>query len=79
MARYDLHETLSAFLEALDVPPESGLVVDEAELNIPLEISVVEENGALRVYAQPSSSIYHSGFESLVHKTSLIAGTIVKD
>lgn len=76
MARYDLNETLTAFLVALDVPPESGLAIDEVELEVPLEIRLIDNNGVLQVSAQPPGSIYHSGFESLVQRTRFVAGMI---
>lgn len=79
MLQYDLHETLTAFLEAFDVPPESGITVDEAELDVPLEVSVFEEDGRLRICASPPASIYHSGFESLVQRTRMIACSIDSD
>jgi len=76
MLQYDLHETLTAFLEAFDVPTGSGIAIDEAEIDFPLEVSFIEEGGRLRFCAQPPASIYHSGFESLVHRTRMTAGSI---
>ncbi len=79
MARIDLHETLSAFLAAMDVPAGSGLTIDEVELELPLEIGLSEKNGVLRVTAQPVGSIYHSGFEAMVQRTHLVAGMLDTD
>lgn len=79
MSQYELHETLTAFLEAFDVPSESGIAVEEAELDVPLEIRVFEEDGRLRVCGSPPASIYHSGFESLVQRARMIACSIDSD
>jgi hypothetical protein len=79
MSQHDLHETLTAFLQAFDVPPEAGIAIDSAELEVPLQVRVIEDNGELRVCAQPPDSIYHSGFESLVHRTRMTAGSIELD
>ena len=68
-----LSETLVSFLEALDTTQGSGLVVDTAEVNAPLELRLQEVDGQLVVYAQPPVSVWHSGFEMPVHKTTMIA------
>ena len=71
MARPQLHHTLTAAVEALSPQARSGLVVTEAELDLPLEIVAAEQGGRLLIAGTAPHSRWSSGFLPEVHVAHL--------
>jgi hypothetical protein len=71
MARPQLHHTLTAAVEAISPQGQSGLVVTEAELDLPLEIVAAEQNGRLLIAGTAPHSRWQSGFLPVVHVAHL--------
>jgi len=67
----ELADTLIALVDALTPPPESGVYITEAELDIPLEISGAEHNGKPIFLASPPHTIWKSGILPHIHKSTL--------
>ena len=66
-----LADTLVALARALEAPPGSGVIVTEAEIDIPLEIGSAVRNGELVFYGSPPHSRWRSGFLPEVHMGKL--------
>ena len=71
MARPQLHHTLTAAVEAVSPQAQSGIVVTEAELDLPLEIVVAEQAGRLLIAGTAPHSRWDSGFLPEVHLAHL--------
>lgn len=71
MARPQLHHTLTAAVEAVSPQAESGIVVTEVDLDLPLEIVAAEQNGRLLVAGTAPHSRWTSGFLPEVHLAHL--------
>jgi hypothetical protein len=71
MARPQLHETLAAAVEAVSPQAQSGIVVTEVELDLPLEIVAAERGGRPLIAGGVPHSRWHSGFLPEVHVAHL--------
>jgi hypothetical protein len=58
----ELSDTLTALVQAIEPPPGVGLVVTEAEIELPLEIQSAVSDGRLIFLATPPHSRWKSGF-----------------
>ena len=72
MARPQLHHTLTAAVEAVSPQAQSGIVVTEVELDLPLEIVAAEQRGRLLI----AGTAPHSGFLPEVHLAHLYIGLV---
>ena len=63
----ELADTLIALVDSVRPPPDSGLVVTEAELEIPLEVGGAVRDGKLIVFASPPHTRWKSGMLPQVH------------
>jgi hypothetical protein len=71
MRRIELAETLQAFLESLLPPLESGLVITDAELDVPLEVFTGERHGEPVFYGSVPHSRWVSGVLPPTHLSHL--------
>jgi hypothetical protein len=69
--RYELAETLGAIVESLAPPEGTGLVLTEAELDVPLEVGSGMRNGELVFYGRVPHSRWRSGVLPPVHLSHL--------
>lgn len=69
--RTELADTLLQLFEGLDAPPESGLVVTELEVDMPLEVSAAQRGDELVFLAQPPHSRWEAGFLPPVQRLHL--------
>ena len=69
--RYELAETLSAIVESLAPPEGAGLLLTEAELDVPLEVGSGVRNGELVFYGRVPHTRWRSGVLPPVHMTHL--------
>jgi hypothetical protein len=67
----ELHHTLTAAVEALSPPAGSGLVVTEAELDLPLELVAGERGGRPVIAGTAPHSRWVAGFLPAVHLAHL--------
>lgn len=75
MTRPDLADTLTAL--ALGVCPDHDhLIVDSAEISLPLIVRMEHGPDGPRFYAQPPYSAFRSGFEPVAHRARLGFATI---
>lgn len=63
----ELSETLAALVESVQTPPGSGLVVTEAEIDIPLEVRGGVREGQLILFGGPPHTRWKSGVLPQVH------------
>jgi hypothetical protein len=71
MARPQLHQTLTAAVEAVSPQAQSGIVVTEVELDLPLEIVAAEQGGRPLIAGSVPHSRWRSGFLPEVHVAHL--------
>jgi hypothetical protein len=71
MARPQLHHTLTAAVEAVSPQDQSGIVVTEVELDLPLEIVASEQRGRLLIGGSAPHTRWQSGFLPDVHLAHL--------
>jgi hypothetical protein len=71
MARPELHHTLTAAVEAVSPQSQSGIVVTEVDLDLPLEIVAAEQRGRLLIAGTAPHSRWTSGFLPEVHVAHL--------
>lgn len=69
--RRELGDTLAALVAALTPSVASGLVVTEAEVDVPLEVAAGLENGRLVFYADAPHSRWQAGFLPPTHLSHL--------
>ena len=74
----ELGDTLIALVESVQAPPESGLVVTNVELEIPLEVFSGTTNGRLVFYGSPPHTLWKTGVLPVVHK-GLLHVTLEED
>ena len=67
----ELADTLIAIVDALTPPPESGVYLTEAEIDLPLEVSGAELKGKLIFLASPPHTVWKSGVLPRIHKSTL--------
>lgn len=78
MTRASLSETLTAL--ALGALPEHDhLIVEEAEISLPLLVRMEHGADGPRFLAQPPWSAFHTGFEPVTHRARLRVGTMPAD
>jgi hypothetical protein len=70
----ELADTLLQLFEGLDAPPDSGLVVTELEVDMPLEVSAARRGDELVFLAQPPHSRWEAGFLPPVQRLHLKLG-----
>ena len=63
----ELADTLVALVEAVEPPAGSGLVVTEAEIDVPLEVQSGVRGGELIFYGAPPHTRWQSGVLPPVH------------
>jgi hypothetical protein len=61
MPNIELAEMLVALIESVKAPPESGLLVTEAELDVPLEVTGGERRGELIIFGSVPHSRWKAG------------------
>ena len=71
MARPQLHQTLTAAVEAVSPQAQPEIVVTEVELDLPLEIVAAEQRGRLLIAGSAPHSRWKSGFMPEVHLAHL--------
>jgi hypothetical protein len=63
----ELADTLAALIESVQTPRGSGLIVTEAEIDIPLEIGSAVAGGELIFFGNPPHTRWQSGVLPQVH------------
>jgi hypothetical protein len=71
MRQIELAETLVALVEGIEPPQDSGLVVTEAVMEVPMEVSGVLINDSMVFFAAPPHTRWKSGVLPTVHRTVL--------
>jgi hypothetical protein len=66
--RQELHATLTELVRSVAAPEGVGLTVTEAEIEIPLEVQMVVENGKMLFVGAVPHSRFKSGFMPTVHR-----------
>jgi hypothetical protein len=66
-----LSDTLIELARSIEPPPGCGVIVTEAEIDIPLEVGSAVHNGQLVFYGSPPHSRWKSGFLPEVHMGKL--------
>ena len=78
MIWYELADTLLALVESVQPPPGAGLVVTEAELEVPLEVQGGLRDGELIFWGSPPHTRWKSGVLPPVHmgrlRVALVSG-----
>ena len=74
----ELGDTLIALVESVEAPPDSGLVVTNLEMEIPLEVFSGMEKGRLVFYGSPPHTLWKTGVMPAVHK-GFLRVTLVED
>jgi hypothetical protein len=69
--RYELSETLTALVESLEPPADTGLVLREASLQVPLEVQTGHRGGALVFYAHVAHTRWRWGVLPPLHPSRL--------
>jgi hypothetical protein len=67
----ELSETLASMAGSIVPPAGSGLVVTEAEFQLPLEIRTAVREGQLLILAQPPHTRWKSGFLPATHMSQV--------
>jgi len=67
MPNIELAAMLVALVESVQAPPEAGLVVTEAEMDVPLEVTGGMRNGELVIFGAVPHSRWKSGVLPPVH------------
>lgn len=68
----ELGDTLAELVDAVTPPSESGLIVTDAELDVPLEVVSGIEQGQLVFYGNVPHSRWKTGFLPPVHLSRLV-------
>ena len=71
MHRYELSDTLLALTGSLESSGPTGLVLTEAIVEIPLEVTGVVEDNRLVFFASPPHTRFVSGVLPPLHRTTL--------
>jgi hypothetical protein len=69
--RIELAETLQALVAALQPPEASGVVITDAELDVPLEVLTGERQGKLVFYAAVPHTRWVTGVLPTTHLSKL--------
>jgi hypothetical protein len=70
----ELSETLASLAGSIMPAPGTGLVVTEAEIQVPLEIRTAVRQGKLLIFAQPPHTRWKSGFLPATHMSQVRIG-----
>ena len=70
----ELSETLAGLAGSIMPPPGMGLIVTDAEFQVPLEIRTVVRGGRLIILAQPPHTRWKSGFLPATHMSQVRVG-----
>ena len=76
--RRELADTLIELVRAVTPPPDTGLVVTEALLDVPLEVQPVTDRGRLVFLGDVPHSRWKSGFLPQTHLTRITV-TLVEE
>ncbi len=68
---HELADTLIALVESIETPPGSGLVVTEAQLDVPLEVQGGVRNGKLVFLGTVPHTRWKSGVLPQIHMSHL--------
>lgn len=69
-ARIPLHRTLSALIDGV-TPDHPELAIEEAEINLPLQVRLEHGVNGPVLTAHPPHSAYLSGVNPVVHRTRI--------
>ena len=72
----ELSETLIALIESFEAPPDSGLVVTEVALDVPLEVQSGVRDGELIFFGSMPHTRWTSGVLPLMHLGQLTIGLL---
>lgn len=67
-----LADTLLQLVESMMAPPDTGITVTEAYLEIPLEVQSALQNGKMVFFATPPHSRWKSGVLPEVHMSTML-------
>jgi hypothetical protein len=67
MPNIELAEMLTALIESVQAPPEASLVVTEAEMDVPLEVTSGLRRGELVIFGTVPHSRWKAGVLPPVH------------
>ncbi len=76
MIRPELADTLLAIAESVLPQPGIPIVVSDAVIDLPLEVSSATENGRLLFLARPPHTRWKAGFLSETHLSHLRVGLL---
>ncbi len=79
MYQVQMAETLIALVEAIEPPPGTGLVVTEAVMEVPMEVSGVLINDSMVFFAAPPHTRWKSGVLPPIHQTVLRIELVEQD
>ena len=68
---YELADTLTRVIDAVDVPAPPGIVITSAEIDFPLEITSARRGDTLVFFGSAPHSRWKSGFLPDVHLARL--------
>ena len=71
MRQIELADTLIALVEGISPPPALGMVVTEAVMEVPMEVSGVLVHDSMVFFAAPPHTRWKSGVLPPVHRTVL--------
>ena len=71
MPNIELAEMLIALVESVQAPSASGLVVTEAEMDVPLEVSSAVRQGEVVIFGSVPHSRWQAGVLPLVNQGRL--------
>ena len=77
--RIELADTLIQLIKGVTPPPELGLYVTEAMMDVPLEIGVETRDGKLVFYGSAPHSRWKAGFLPDTHLTRLTVRLMDED
>jgi hypothetical protein len=77
--RAELADTLIELVKAVTPPPESGLYVTEALMDVPLEIGVETRDGELVFFGSAPHSRWKAGFQPETNLTRLTVQLIEEE
>ncbi len=68
---HELSETILALVEGFDAPANSGLLITDVLIDLPLEVSSAMQHGDLTFFASPPFTRFKSGVLPTVHTSHL--------
>lgn len=79
MHQIELAETLIALVEGIEPPPDTGLFVTEAVMEVPMEVNGVMINDSMVFFAAPPHTRWKSGVLPQIHRTVLRIELVEED